>query len=396
MGVQNTNQRVEQVKKFIKMPDRRLISGLLYVNVVNHNNNDSKDDFIQQLHDAETASAGSVSNAIKYSNSFAQSGTSPFSDAFKGFQNRGRDLMKHSFADYDCFLFFIAGGMTLSGGAVAPSGLTTASGGVALNNITPSVVSASGSDYVWDDTGATLTTADLNATWYVNRTNPYGDYCSQFIKYHLISRINNASGHGLNQFSNGRNVFYKSRPVHRQTYTCPAGDVNLADSPTVTNEYVLSHGKYATTDTKGTDLGASSYATIGTGNTNSNFKKISEDIVTAGETQNADGSIAAGTEGNTYYSPVDKIKIYGTHNFTPANHSDGVSTSVWSTGGTGAVHDTDFWSLVVDVGLRGNNPGVTTSDQVSNKALLRSQVNVSFQPFGETQTFNVADAIHTS
>ena len=99
MGVQNTNQRVEQVKKFIKMPDRRLISGLLYVNVVNHNNNDSKDDFIQQLHDAETASAGSVSNAIKYSNSFAQSGTSPFSDAFKGFQNRGRDLMKHSFAE---------------------------------------------------------------------------------------------------------------------------------------------------------------------------------------------------------------------------------------------------------------------------------------------------------
>ena len=395
MGVQNTNQRIEQVKKYIKIPDRRLISGLLYVNVVNHNDNDSSNDFIQELYDAEQASAGSVSNSIKYSNSFAQEGTSPFSDAFKGFQNRGRSGMKHSFADYDCFLFFIAGGMSLTGGAVAPSGLTTLSGGSALASSTPAFASESGGNYYWVTGGAQLTSADLSATWYVQRDNPYGDYCSHFVKYHLISRINNASGHGLNKFTDGRNVFYKSRPVHRQTYTCPAGDVNLADSSTVTNEYVLSNGKYATTDTLGADLGTQAYATIGTGNSNANFKKISEDVVTTGETQNTDGSIASGTEGNTYYSPVDKIKIYGLHNFTPASHTVG-STACWSTAGTGAVHDTDFWSLVIDVGLRGNNPGNNGSDTTANKALLKSQVNVSFQPFGETQTFNVADAIHTS
>ena len=35
MGAVNNNVQIWQIEKFIKIPDRRLISGLLYVNVVN-------------------------------------------------------------------------------------------------------------------------------------------------------------------------------------------------------------------------------------------------------------------------------------------------------------------------------------------------------------------------
>ena len=93
MGSPNTNIGVKQIKKYIKIPDRRLISGLLYVNVVNHLDNDaSSDDFIQTI-----ADAGSVPDTIGHSNAF--------SDNASDFHNPGtenRAGFRQSFADYDC------------------------------------------------------------------------------------------------------------------------------------------------------------------------------------------------------------------------------------------------------------------------------------------------------
>jgi len=372
----NNNVQIRQIKKYIKIPDRRLFSGLLYVNVVNHDDNDVHDDFVQQVHDVDSASSGSVDDGIEYSTAFADGGNNS-----QSFINRGRDNMKHSFADYDCFVFHVCGGMSLTGGPVAPSGLTTAVGGAELAGLTPAMAQTAdgGSTYTWIDTSAQLTSADLLATWYQNRSNPYGDYCSHFVKHHLLSRINNASGHIQ---TTGGSRYYKHRPQLKREFTI-SDDMHFADKADIEDKYVLSNGVYDTKDSKGIDLTGESIVTLGTGNTSSDFHSLDNTYDESSE------------DGNTYYSPVDRIAIYGEHQFTPANHAAG-SSAIWSTAGTGAVHVTDYWDLVIDIGLRGNNASGSSSVGTSNKAIMKSQINVSFQPFGETQTFSVSDNAHTS
>lgn len=377
----NNNVQIHQIKKYIKIPDRRLFSGLLYINVVNHNDNDAQDDFVQQVHDVDSASSGSVADGIEYSTAFADGGNTS-----QSFVDRGRDGMKHSFADYDCFVFHVCGGMSLTGGPVAPSGLTTAVGGSQLAGLTPPMAQTTdgGSTYQWVDNGNNVTgTADNSATWYQNRDNPYGDYCSHFIKHHLLSRINNASGHVQ---TTGGSRYYKHRPQLKREFTI-SEDMHFADAASIENKYVLSNGVYDTKDSKGTDLTGDSIVTAGTGNS------FSADFHPLDNTYDPDDTNPE--DGNTYYAPVDRIAIYGKHQFSPAMHAAG-SSAVWSTGGVGAVHVTDYWDLVIDIGLRGNNQSGSSSAGASNKAIMKSQINVSFQPFGETQTFSVSDNAHTS
>jgi len=370
------NIQIYQVKKYIKIPERRLFSGLLYVNVVNHNDNDAQDDFIQQVHDVDSASSGSVNDEIEYSTGFADGGNTA-----QTLIDRGRNNMKLSFADYDCFVFHVCGGMTLAGGAVAPSGLTTAVGGSALAGLTPAMAQTAdgGSTYTWVDTSAQLSSADLAATWYQNRTNPYGDYCSHFVKHHLLSRINNASGH-IQTTTNSR--YFKHRPQLKRQFTVNS-DKHFADAAAIEDKYVLSNGVYDAKDSVGTALTGESIVSLGTGNSISEFHDLDNTYDASSE------------DGNTYYAPVDRIAIYGKHQFTPATHAAG-SSAVHSTAGTGAIHVTDYWDLVIDIGLRGNNSSGSSSAGTSNKAIMKSQINVSFQPFGETQTFNVSDSEHTS
>tara|TARA_R100000234_G_scaffold21812_1_gene12269 strand:+ start:3622 stop:4791 length:1170 start_codon:yes stop_codon:yes gene_type:complete len=389
MGVSTNNKRTFQEFRYIKIPDRRLISGLLYVNVVNHEGNDAQDDLIQQCNDH------TVGNGIKHSNSFSSDGSSAGT-----FQDRGREGMKHTFADYDCFVFHVAGGMSLSGGIASPTTAHTT-----YNNLSSLVsngfVDNTGPSPTWVDGSGTVPSGDQTRNWTTlndnSGENPFGDYCSHFIKYHLLSRINNASGHGLNQSS--RPNFYKSRPMHVQTYTSPAGVVNLADPATVTNEYVLSHGIYDDKDTQGEDLGMASYSKPGHGVTG--FTRIESSVRTAGESQAADGTIS-NNDGNTYYSPVDTIKIYGNHNLTFESHSttgtpgSGSFRRVYSYDSSRSSHITSFWNLVIDIGLRGNNPqGAATQTGNPDKAILRPQINVSFQPFGETANFDISETQHT-
>jgi len=395
MAVDKNNKAAYQEFRYIKIPDRRLISGLLHINVVNHNDNDAQNDFNQQSHEVNTS--GTLSNQIKYSDTFTGTNSTP---DFNGTQDRGMDNMKHSFADYDCFVFHVAGGMSLSGGINTPeSGSTSYSGAAALL----SAGFITGSDpYLWSDTSAQLTAADLSTTWYKhsdNSSNPLGDYCSHFVKYHLISRINNASGHGLDQEASGQVVYAKHRPIHRQTYGhATLGAVNnRLSTAVVSNEYVLSHGIYDTEDSQGTDLGASSYTTLGEGResgTNSGFVKIETTGRTTGESQDSSGNIT-NNDGNTYFSPVDVIKIYGKHKLVFDRHSFG-GNRIYSSGGANSVHITDFWDLVIDIGLRGNNPSAPGSFGSPNKSLIKPQINVMFQPFGETAEFDISTSEHTS
>ena len=381
----HNNVHIYQVKKYIKIPDRRFFSGLLYVNVINHDDNDASSDFVQHLNDRDTASSGSVPDEIEHSSAFAGMTTaedgSNTPNSAQTLHDRGRDGMKHSFGDYDCFVFHVCGGMSLSGGIANPSGLTTAVGGTALASLTPPMAQTSdgGSTYTWIDNGNNITgTTDNTSTWYQNRANPYGDYCSHFVKHHLLSRINNASGH-VKTTDGSR--YFKHRPQLRRKFTV-SDDQHYASAASISNEYVLSNGTYDTKTSNGTDLDGKNIITLGTGNS-------------AGTFHDLDNTFDGNEDGNTYYSPVDRIAIYGEHQFAPASHFAG-SSGVWSTAGIGAVHISDYWDLVVDVGLRGNNENGSSSVGTSNKAIMKSQVNVSFQPFGETQTFNVSDSAHTS
>lgn len=384
----HNNVHIYQVKKYIKIPDRRFFSGLLYVNVINHDDNDASSDFVQHLNDRDTASSGSVPNEIEHSSAFAGMTTagdgSNTPNSAQTLHDRGRDGMKHSFGDYDCFVFHVCGGMSLSGGIATPSGLTSAVGGEALSELTPPMAQTTdgGSTYQWLDNGNNITgTADETRTWYQNRDNPFGDYCSHFVKHHLLSRINNASGHVKE--GNGEKYF-KHRPQVRSTYTV-TDDQHYASAASINHEYILSNGVYDAKDSKGTDLAGDSIATLGTGNTNSDFTSLGSALFNASDN----------SDGNTYYAPVDRIAIYGQHQFAPISHAAG-SSAVWSENGVGAIHVTNYWDLVIDIGLRGNNSGGSSSIAASNKAIMKSQINVSFQPFGETQTFSVSDNAHTS
>tara|TARA_R100000458_G_C8153355_1_gene160208 strand:- start:110 stop:679 length:570 start_codon:yes stop_codon:yes gene_type:complete len=179
---------------------------------------------------------------------------------------------------------------------------------------------------------------------------------------------------------------------------------NTATAAGVTNEYVLSHGIYDDKDTLGNDLGMESYSQLGHGG--SGFEKISTGAATsAGETQDADGTISA-ADGNTYYSPVDTIKIYGKHHLVFESHSttgsagDGSFRKAYSYTSSNAAHVTTFWDLVIDIGLRGSNyqasSGATQQTNNSDASNVKPQINVSFQPFGETASFDISESAHTS
>jgi hypothetical protein len=285
--------------------------------------------------------------------------------------------MKHSFADYDCFVFHVAGGMTLSGGIREPIVTTTITGGGNLVSAGYATGPVDG-EYTWVD-GGKLTDADLDGTWYQSETperlNPYGDYCSHFVKSHLISRINNASGHHT-----GVSDFNKHRPILNQEYS--QSTLNNENSmPTTDVNRVLSNGTYATKDTVGEDLGMDSITELEYGAIdNVGYQKIDDD------------NRGSSSDGNTYFAPVDDIKIYGQHNIVTESHvNSSDTTTIWQN----KSHESTFWSLVIDIGIRGANGDTSQNYVASVSDIFQNRINISFQPFGETANFDIDDSLHT-
>ena len=148
-------------------------------------------------------------------------------------------------------------------------------------------------------------------------------------------------------------------------------------------------------DTLNDALGPGSLVRTETGNTNNDVY----DAAPLRSNIHTDGTTTLDT-GNTYFSPVDKVRIYGSHQFTEDIHyrdpDDGHFVTNMSAGER-AVHITTFWDLVIDVGMRGNNAsGSAGTHNAATKDIIKTQLNVAFHPFGETADFDISTTAHTS
>jgi hypothetical protein len=335
-----------EVVKYIKFPDRRLVSGFLTVNVVSHEDNDSLDDANQEYYDGW---GGSENFEESY----------PFNDDQP--DNPGRVNYKHSFGDYDCLLFWIAGGMTLhnitfSGSRMTQSQLHSAG---FLN-------AATGSTSWTDGAGSPSATFDSNEHWFLssNVLHP----CQHFLKSHLISRINNGYGHTNTNY-------YKIPGIKTDQYeynTNVVADLNNNITSTATNStpnnregnnhrFIVSNGRFSN-DSDGHFIN--------------------------------DLSV---TSNNTYFPMVEGVDVYGKHNFTLPSHNDGGGNLVYTSGNSTVgnfAHESNFWSMIIKIKLRGYSPSATSGD--ATHEFFKTRTNVAFHPFGETGSFSIGNSLHTS
>jgi len=182
-----------EITKYIKIPDRRFISGLLTINVVSHNDNDSHDDAEQEYYDNWASQTSALKNATPFSN--LQS------------SDPGRSGYKHSFGDYDSLLFYVSGGMTLH--PVIPVGTAKTTSYLTTMN--------------YSDT--------TNGVWYEEITHP----CQHFLKSHLISRINNGYGHTSGTYS-------KITPIKTDTFEADDLTTLTGDDTGAPTSYASSRG----------------------------------------------------------------------------------------------------------------------------------------------------------
>lgn len=343
-----------EVVKYIKFPDRRLVSGFLTVNVVSHDDNDNLDDASDEYF---TGFGGGE----HFETTFPFNGNAPNDPQRTGF--------KHSFGDYDCLLFWVAGGMTLH----TPSFDTA----LRQSNLHPNYISAASGPATWNDTGGAYFDTE---NWYANVTHP----CQHFLKSHLIARINNGYGHIAN--TSTTNDYYKIPAITTHQF-----------------EYDDNSGQQVTTDNI---TGDSTNSTTG-----SRKGKHYRYVVSNGTFSNdPDGDFVGGPSGigdlsdatnNTYFPMVEGVEVYGKHDFTIPTHSDttgdpSTGTMIYTNGNSTVgnySHQDNFWSMVIKIKIRGYNPSGPTGQ--ATHEFFKSRTNVMFQPFGETASFDIANSLHT-
>jgi hypothetical protein len=329
------------IKKYIKVPPRKLISGFLHINVVSHEDNDGYEDaytwYRDELADGDQDTDWHSAN--------------PFlAQAASNFDESGRTGKKLSFGDYDCLLFWIAGGMTLQDPIM----------GTHRDNF---YLAANG-----------FSEQSVN-TWYTS----IDDYCQNFIKYDLISRINCGYGHGALM---GDETYSGTVPITKNEFRADQSGISGHDCTVTPPNY---------TATGGTSPNAHG----------GNFQKH---IMSCGSFSHQ--STAASPNGedlntankNTFFPPVQSVEVYGQHhtNIVTQTNTD-ESETLYSINHTGAYHSKEFWNLVIEVKMRGFDDGWTSgSPSQADKEWFKSRTNIFFQPFGETASFNISDTPHTS
>ena len=321
------------VKRYIRMPSRRLFSGFLTINVISHSDNDDKVDAYEYY--SRKIAAGTEDEDWHAAQPWNDGAGSNFTDV-------SRSNKKLSFGDYDCLVFWVAGGMTLQNVLYTGSALSTG----AL-------------------TGYPNTTSGI---WYTGIT----DYCQNFVKYDLISRINNGYGHAaLNSSEN----YLGTIPITKNTFRADVAGISGHDCTAAPPDY----------DTTGGE------------NPNAHGGNFQEHIMSCGSySESGDGENLNTANKNTYFPPVENVKIYGTHRYNKAEQTNG-STPVYSIDASqGGYHETSFWNLVIDVQMRGYDDGWSTGDTTADKEWFKSRVNILFQPFGETANINMSASEHTS
>ena len=313
------------VSKFCRVLPRRLISGFLSVNVVNAQAGTEKDDF------NEWSFTNPAPTDILTTNPFF--GPSPV------LTDPGRTGKKLSFGDYDCFLFWVVGGMVLE----TPTFGSAYSSAVLTNN------------------GYSDTTAD---TWHPLTAHN----CQSFLKYHLVSRINNGYGH----VADGNTNYAGTVALERRSYRSSSTTINDTD----------------TTATPGVDSCARDAG------------KYQHFIMSDGlwSAESHGGEVLSTDSKNTFFPPVENIEIYGIHYYNFVSQSGDLAV-VYNTGHASHAHSTAFYDIVVKVSYRGFEDGNETTLGVAtdaDKQFFKTNTNIFFQPFGETANMSWDDSAHTS
>lgn len=322
--------KIPQHAKYLaaaRVPPDRLLSGLLTVNVRNaYDNADGKDDTVQAYNDHW----GDLSTGQKHSYPFGDVQPITLSG---GLEDPGRPGRYQSFADYDCFLFWVAGGMTLH------STLT----------------------YGEDRTGSELNGyADTSGTWYESIT----DYrCNSYVRAHLIARANNAYGHndgGTVNYAKGTGIKRIQTLADDDVATGAVTSTYLADG--TRTDYLYNNADY------------------------SPYHPAHDDKYTLETPGN-----------NTFFTPVRDVYIRGSHRLNVTSNAYSGSGGVdHGTLYQLVVHDSAFWSLKVEVLLygyqadSGTDIDLAAGDGLADKLRTDYNINVFYQPFGETPDLDFA------
>jgi len=335
---------VQGIKKYIKIPDRRLISGFLTINIINHNDNDaSKDDLAQAVYDKWSNLGEPGKHAF------------PWNDN-QPIQGDDRDGKLQTFGDYDVMLFFVGGGMTLHNPTFGTRATQSDLHGAGI-------LSSPTGPATWTDGAGSTPTYDSNERWYLN--NEHEHFCHHYVKYVPLARFNNAYSH--NNANHERGHPLKIKKVTGGSYDYLGGSVIES------HEFLYSNGSYDTKDSADVDLGRKSLGDFG-GDLNDNSK-------------------------NTYFTPVDRVKIYAEHQFTIPTHQNADGSNIcYSNANTtnGNYSHPDVCNLVVDVGFLGVDADYSGSGNYNADIhWMKSRVNVAFFPFGETASFEVSDSFIT-
>tara|TARA_Y100000361_G_scaffold133455_1_gene131709 strand:+ start:3729 stop:4763 length:1035 start_codon:yes stop_codon:yes gene_type:complete len=334
------------IKKYIKIKPRKLISGFLHINVINHSDNDDASE-TGKFVDAYEYYRGQLAAGSLHAN---KHNADPWrAQAISNFADVSRSNKFLNFGDYDCLLFWVAGGMTLQEPLFTGSAKST------------SFLSNGG----YADT--------TSGKWYEG----IDDYCQNFIKYDLISRINNGYGHAA---LNGDEDYNGTLAITKNEFRSDELGISGHDSTVTPPNYT---------------------ATGGT-NPNSHGGNFQKHIVSTGSYSNSgDGDInLSNGNANTFFPPVQSVEVYGTHRLNIVSQTGTTpsgSTELFSISTAGGYHHTDFWNLVIDIKMRGYDDTSPSSDpSQADKEWFKSRTNVFFQPFGETASFDVSDSEHTS
>ena len=301
--------RLANYKTYARVPPDRLISGFLTVNIRNsYDNSDAKDD-TNEVYYTNWSSGMTLPTGSKESNPYGN--TSPPEpndlDASTHLAATDRTDTYQSFGDFDCFLFWVSGGMTLSSSLV-----------YGTQHDDPSGYAQSG-------------------TWFESITDPR---CSSYIRSQLIGRSNNAYGHGTNYLQMG-------------TKTIKSLANSISDN---LNNSASSYGEdgYHTEYVVNTSTYSDQHAAH-------NNKWSLDDV-----------------ENNLFYSPVESIHITGSHRFAVTTNTKGGSPDLYAL----THHDSTFYSIVLGINFFGYD--TTESASVADKIRTDYNINVFFQPFGET------------
>ena len=340
---------IQGVKKYIKIPDRRLISGFLTINVINHNDNDaSKDDLASAVYDKWSSLGDPGSFSYQWNEA-------------RPTQGDDRDEKLQTFGDHEVMCFFVGGGMTLH--APVFGSRTNQSGLHGAGFLTADVGAAQ-----WTDgTGSPSAAYDSGEDWYLAAN--FDHFCHHYIKHTPIARFNNAYSHIDTDHKRGHPL---------KNYKITAGSyANLGEgfshaNLNETTEYLYSNGTYDATDSSEIGLGAKSLGDFG------------------GDLSDKDK--------NTYFTPVDRVKIYGEHQFTIPTHLSNDGSSLCYSNDETSVgdysHGESFWNLVVDIGFLAVDANYGGGgDYTADIHWIKTRVNVAFFPFGETASFDIADSI---